>query len=271
MNEIDIAVVTVNYKMKDSIREALTTLFSDIKGAALNVLPVVVDNASGDKVGEMVAKEFPGTLFLQNGKNIGFGAANNNAIRAVKAKYFFFMNPDSSFVEPRTLERLHEFMEKNPAVGVCAPRLTNEDGTLQHSCRRFPAAMTPFYRRTALGEIGSRTKHVNRFLMRDWEHDKRRMVDWVLGSAMMVRADAIEKVGPWDDRFFMYYEDTDWCRRFWENHFPVYYLSDVSLRHGYRRSSADLPVWRGFFENRTTRYHVASWIKYLLKYRFKIF
>jgi GT2 family glycosyltransferase len=268
----DIAVVTVNYKMKDYIREALTSLFSDMKNTPFSVLPVVVDNGSGDGVGKMLAEEFPGTLFLQNGKNIGFGAANNNAVRAVRAKYYLFLNPDSKFTEPGTLSRLHRFMEENPAVGMCAPRLVNpQDGTLQLSCCRFPTVMTPFYRRTALGQLESKARQVNKFLMRDWEHDRRRMVDWVIGSAMFVRASAVEKVGLFDERFFMYFEDTDWCRRFWLNHLPIYYLPEISLAHEHRRSSAEQSVWSGFFKNKTTRYHVLSWMKYIVKYRLKIF
>ncbi len=267
----DIAVITVNYKMKDSIKQALATLFSDIKESSLKIIPVVVDNHSGDGVGKMLAAEFPQTLFLQNGKNLGFGAANNNAIKAVRAKYYLFLNPDTRFVEPETVARLHNFMEENPAVGMCAPRLVNSDGTLGHSCYRFPTVMTPFYRRTALGQLQSKARQVDKFLMNDWEHNRRRMVDWVIGSAMMVRAEAVEKVGSWDERFFMYFEDTDWCRRFWLNHLPVYYLPDISLFHEHRRSSAELSVWRGFFVNKTTRYHIASWLRYLLKYRFSKF
>jgi len=262
----DVAVIIVNYKMKDSIRVALNTLFSDLAATPLATKVVVSDNDSGDAVGEMIAKEFPQVLFLHNGENVGFGAGNNNAVRAVPAKYYFFLNPDTRFVEPQTIGRLYAFMEGKPRAGICAPKLLNFDGTLQNSCCRFPSLMVPFYRRTALGQIAAGRKGIDGFLMRDWEHDKRRMVDWVIGSAMFIRAAALNEVGLMDPRFFMYFEDTDLCRRFWLKHWPVYYLSDVVLAHEHQRASADLPVLKGLLFNKTTRYHVASWLQYLRKY-----
>src|SRR5512138_3916805 len=102
---VDVNIIIVNYRMKDSIREALTTLFSDISGAPFSARVTVVDNASGDGVGEMLEKEFPQALYLQNGENLGFGAANNNAIKAVSARYYFLLNPDTRFVEPGTVGR----------------------------------------------------------------------------------------------------------------------------------------------------------------------
>lgn len=262
----EVNVIIVNYKMKDSIREALTSLFSDIADAPFPVKVTVVDNLSGDGAGEMLEKEFPQVLFLQNGANIGFGAANNNAIRAVASRYYFLLNPDTRFVEPKTIERLHAFMESKPAAGICSPRLVNFDGSLQHSCFRFPTLLMPVDRRTGLGQTAGGAKRLDRFLMRDWEHDKRRMVDWVMGSAMFIRASALAEVGAMDDRFFMYFEDTDLCRRFWLKHWPVYYLPEIALAHAHHRDSAELPVWKGFFLKKTTRYHVMSWLKYLGKH-----
>jgi GT2 family glycosyltransferase len=268
---VDVNVIIVNYKMKDSVREALATLFSDIVATPFSVKVTVVDNDSGDGVGEMLAAEFPQVLFLQNGANLGFAGGNNNAIKAVASRYYFLLNPDTHFIEPRTVERLYDFMESKPQAGICSPRLVNFDGSLQHSCCRFPSFLTPIDRRTGLGQTADGTKRLDRFLMRKWEHDKRRMVDWVMGSAMFIRQSALSEVGVMDDRFFMYFEDTDLCRRFWEKHLPVYYLSDISLAHAHHRDSAELPVWKGFFLRKTTRYHVVSWLKYLGKHGLKDF
>ncbi len=263
----DVSVIVVNYKMRDSIREALSTLFFDIQDSPLKIAVTLVDNDSQDGVGEMLEREFPQVIFLHNGTNLGFGAANNNAIKFTPARYYFILNPDTRFLEPRTIDRLHAFMEEKPAAGICAPKLLNSDGSLQRSCCRFPRVMVPLYRRTALGQTPLAKKHLDNFLMLDWEHDKRRMVDWVMGSAMFIRAAALARVGMFDERFFMYFEDTDLCRRFWINHLPVYYLSDIVLEHKHHRESAKLPVWEGVFKSKTTRYHIASWVNYLWKYR----
>jgi GT2 family glycosyltransferase len=268
---VDVSIIIVNFKMKDPIRAALATLFSDVRGALFSVQVTVIDNDSGDGVGEMLANEFPQVLFLHNGKNIGFGAANNNAIKAVPARYYFFLNPDTRFVEPKTIERLYAFMESKPRAGICAPRLMNFDGTLQRSCCRFPGPMIPFYRRTALGQLATGKRDLDAFLMSEWEHDKRRMVDWVIGSAMFIRASMLKEVGSMDERFFMYFEDTDLCRRAWNDHWPVYYLSDVVLAHEHQRASAELPLVKGFFMKRTTRYHIRSWFRYLGKHGLRKF
>ena len=256
--------------MRESVRGALTTLFSDVRESPFSVQVTVVDNDSGDGVGEMLARDFPQVTFLHNGRNIGFGAANNNALKyaeSMPTRYYFFLNPDTILVEPKTIERMYDFMESKPRVGVCAPRIMNPDGTLQTSCYRFPRIMVPLYRRTALGRTGYARKHLDKFLMSAWEHDKRRMVDWVMGSAMFIRASALGEVGLWDSRFFMYFEDTDLCRRFWLKYWPVYFLSDIVIQHEHHRESAKLPVWKGVFRNKTTRYHIASWLNYLWKYR----
>ncbi len=268
---VDVNVIIVNYRMKDSIREALRTLFSDIEQSPISISATVIDNASGDGTGEMIEKEFPRVLYLQNGANIGFGAANNKAIRALEARYYFLLNPDTRFIEPRTIERLHGFMESKPKAGICAPKLMNTDGSLQRSCYRFPEVMVPLYRRTAFGDTDAARRQVDRFLMADWGHDKRRMVDWVMGSAMFIRASALADVGRMDERFFMYFEDTDLCRRFWIKHWPVYYLSDIVMEHEHHRESAKLPVFQGVFRSKTTRYHIASWLRYLGKYGLRRF
>jgi len=262
----EVAVVIVNYKMKEFVREALSSLFADVAHAPFTVKVVVVDNGSADAIGEMVAAEFPQAVFLQNGRNLGYGAAVNNGIRAVQANYYFVLNPDTRLREPRVVERLREFMEENPKAGMCAPRQHNFDGSLQETCYRFHTFWTPPFRRTRLGQLAAGKHELDRFLMRDWDHGKRRLVEWVLGSAMFVRARAIHEVGLMDERFFLYFEDTDWCRRFWEGGWPVYYVSDVVLEHAHRRTSAKSSVWRGVFMNSSTRYHVASWIQYLGKY-----
>ncbi len=265
---IDVAVVIVNYKMKGFVREALMTLFRDLNDAPFVTQVTVVDNGSDDRVGEMLALEFPQVLFLQNGTNRGYGAAVNVGIRSQPdARYYFVLNPDTRMVEPHTVERLWRFMEENLRAGMCAPKLCNFDGTLQHSACRFPGTFVPLFRRTTLGNLRSARRETDRFLMREWDHGKYRLVEWVLGSAMFVRGEAMKSVGLMDERFFMYFEDTDWCRRFWEARWPIYYVAHVSLEHAHTRASAKMSVWRGVFLNPTTRYHVASWIKYLWKYR----
>jgi GT2 family glycosyltransferase len=107
--------------------------------------------------------------------------------------------------------------------------------------------------------------------MKDFHHASTKAVDWVMGSAMFVRGKALTEVGTFDEAYFMYFEDCDWCRRFWKKGWPVYYVHDVSLSHVHRRQSARVagkPVGlRAIFSNKLTRIHIKSWLTYFWKWR----
>ncbi|MBF8280891.1 MAG: putative glycosyltransferase [Candidatus Magasanikbacteria bacterium] len=264
----DVSIIIVNYKMKDLIVPCLESLKADVSGSSLQVHVVVVDNASNDDSCPTILSQFPDYTCLINTRNLGYGGAVNIGIRSHEAKYYFVLNPDTKFVEPRTIERLYAFMEAHPKIGMIGPKLLNVDGTLQFSCNRFPPLMIPLLRRTSLGEKKMFRRKVDRFLMRDFDHEKTQPVDWVIGSAMFVRASALKDVGFFDDRFFMYFEDTDWCRRFWEAHWPIYYVHDIVIMHHHGRGSARVPgVFRALFMNKLARLHVQSAMKYFWKWR----
>ena len=104
--------------------------------------------------------------------------------------------------------------------------------------------------------------------MKDFHHNETRPVDWIMGSAMFVKDKAIEHVGVFDERFWMYYEDSDWCRRMWEAGWPVYYVSTITLEHVHGRGSAKVPgIAKALLTNQLARVHVSSWLKYMWKWR----
>ena len=249
------------------MRELLRTLALDLNNAPFSAHITVVDNGSGDRVGDMLESEFSTVFFMQTGVNCGYAKAVNIGIRAKAAEYYFVLNPDVRIIQPQTLERLWRFMQENPKVGMCSPKQFNLDGSLQHTCHRLGSALTPFYRRTRLGVTNAGRQDLGQFMMHDWNHANNRLVEWVQGSAMFVRAEAVKTVGLMDERFFFYFEDTDWCRRFWGAGWPIYYVAAVAIQHEHRRTSASMSVWRGLVLNNTTRWHVMSWLKYLIKYR----
>lgn len=265
----DITVAIVNYKMKEDTARCLTSLFRDINGSALRVQVIVADNASHDDIEGYLKLNFPQVRVMALSKNVGFGRGQNAAIAAIPAKYYFLVNPDVEFPDSgRTIERMYQWMEAHPKVGVLGPQLLNRDGSLQYSCYRFPRFFAQPARR-----LGLQTRwrwvarQVDEFLMKDFEHDRTQPVDWIMGSAMFVRDAAISQVGMFDDRFFMYFEDCDWCRRFWEAGWPVYYVHDIRLTHGHRRASAALPGLKAVLFNPLTRIHIKSWVKYFWKWR----
>lgn len=132
-------------------------------------------------------------------------------------------------------------------MGIAAPKLLNFNGTLQYSCFRFYQPLTIVYRRTFLKNFGFAKKHLNWFLMEDYDHKKPKEVDWVMGSAMVVSKKAVEKTGFMDPRFFMYMEDVDWCRRFWENGYKVVYYPFSQMHHYHGKASARGGFFRSLF------------------------
>jgi GT2 family glycosyltransferase len=111
-------------------------------------------------------------------------------------------------------------------------------------------------------------KYTDRLLMKDFDHEQTQPVDWVLGAALVVRKEVVDKIGWFDTRYFMYMEDCDWCRTMWENNWPVYYVHDIIIRHRHERESAKVPgIIRALIKNKLARIHLASWLKYLWKWR----
>lgn len=265
----DIAVVIVNFKMRDLVRACLASLQKDIATSThpMSMQVVIVDNASHDGIEDLVRKEFPQYGCIVSPRNEGYGSAVNKGIRAIEARYYFVLNPDTVFIEPQTIERMVAYMEVHPKIGMIAPKLLNADLTLQYSCNRFPHFAEQLFRRTSLGKYQWVERRIMRLLMKDFDHEKTQPVDWAIGSAMFVRASALKDAGFMDERFFMYFEDTDWCRRFWDAHWPIYYVHDIKIMHYHGRGSAKVPGIKALFLNKLARVHFASWLKYMWKWR----
>jgi hypothetical protein len=264
----DVCITIVNTKEKEQIEKSLETLYKDSVNSGLNFKVVIIDNASHDNIGDLKTK-FSNLDIIFQEKNQGFGRSHNIAIKSVEAKYYFVLNPDTVFPENGNfLRKMFDFMEKNPRVGIAGPKILYPDGSLQYSCFRFPSFFQPIYSRTKLGQSGKGEKIKNKFLMKDFSHEKTLPVDWVMGSAMFVRAKAIEDAGMFDDWFWMYAEDSDWCRRMWEKNWCVYYVHDVVMSHAHGRASAKVPgVFNALLKNKYARAHLLSWFKYSWKWR----
>jgi len=152
--------------------------------------------------------EFPQVRHIPLERNVGFGSAMNRGIDVARGRYVLIFNPDI-VIQPESLETMLEFMDANPEVGMCGPQLRNPDGSLQYSCYRSPTLMVPAYRRTFLGKFGVGKQAIEDYLMMDQSHDQQMEVDSLIGAALFTRKTALDEVGSFDERFFMYYEDND--------------------------------------------------------------
>lgn len=226
---------------------------------------IVADSATEEETALMMKDEFPEVVFVPSRENIGFGGAARNGYGVSSGEYVLILNGDI-IVKKDSIETLLDYVEKNPEVGIVGPKLLNFNETFQMSCFRFYTPLTILYRRTFLGRFGFAKKHLDRFLMKGFDHKTIKEVDWLMGSALMTRRSMVEEVGLFDPRFNMYFEDTDWCRRFWEKGYKVIFNPDSQMYHYHGRGSAGKSVLKLLVSNRLTWIHIMSSVKYFRKY-----
>jgi exopolysaccharide biosynthesis polyprenyl glycosylphosphotransferase len=255
---MDLAVAVINYNTREHLRRCLASLPAELHREPLPVL--VVDNASPDGSAAMVAAELGGRVTLvANRANLGFARAVNQALELTQTRYLLVLNADTE-VPGGSIEALYDFMERTPRAGVAGGRLEDPEGNLQHSCRRFYDATTLVLRRTPLGRVMPRHPALRRHLMADWDHAETREVDWMQGACLMLRREAVAEVGPMDERFFLYFEDVDLCRRLGQAGWGVFYVPEARFVHHYRRGS------HGGLLSREKLHHLQSGLRYLAKW-----
>ncbi|MBM3859269.1 MAG: glycosyltransferase family 2 protein [Verrucomicrobia bacterium] len=217
-----LAIIIVSYNVRDRLRECLRRL----DGRRI----IVVDNASTDGAAEMVRAEFASAHLIANDVNRGFAAACNQGLRAGNEDFIFILNPDT-VVEPAAIETLLDFMKRESHTGACAPRLINPDGTLQPSCRRFPTLPRLALDELGLGKLFPRSRYLGDYRMTWWPHNERREVDQAMGAALLLRRAALDVVGTFDERFFMYYEEVDLCLRLRQAGWKIMFVPDAVVTH----------------------------------------
>lgn len=240
MDPLALYVVILNYNTRDLLADCLASLRRQ-RGLPFEVC--VVDNASTDDSADMVAERFPEVRLVRNPANAGFSAGNNAGLRPAgwpetgNARHVLLLNPDT-VVPEGALTGLVAFADANPDVGVVGPRLLLMDGTLDKACRRgFPTPEAAFYRLSGLSGLFPNSPRFGRYNMTYLPEDQQADVDSVVGACMLVRGEALKKVGLMDERFFMYGEDLDWCLRIKEAGYRVVYLPSVIVHHVKRAAS----------------------------------
>jgi GT2 family glycosyltransferase len=265
-SKVDVAIIMVSHN--DLNPDCLTSVKRACEASALKTQLVVVDNHShAYRANELVDEFFPGGICLLREGDFGFGRSCNVGADAIEADYYFFLNPDTKLIQPEIIARLFTYLKDHPKVGIVGPKIFYFDGRLQETCRRFPAWYMPFVQRTALSQTAFGKRYADHFAMRDYDHETTREVDWMQGSALFMRGDVWKRLGGFDDRFFMYFEDIDLCRRTKDSGYQVIYYPDVSLQHFHGKESARISNFvKNLVYNRIARAHIISWAKYSLKW-----
>jgi len=230
-----VAAVVVSYNSAGYLADCLRSLRSE--GVA-DV--VVVDNASADGSADVVRRADPEARVLETGANPGFGTAANLGVNATSTPYVLIMNPDT-VVEPGTVKALAEALDRDPGLAIVGPRMENLDGSLYPSVRRFPD-MPVAFGHAFLGLVWPANPFTRRYRMLDFDHDRAAAdVDWVGGACLLVRREAFDIVGGFDEAYFMYVEDVDLCWRLGRAGFRIGYEPAGRVVHALGGSSRAVP------------------------------
>lgn len=236
--DLELTVTICSWNTRDDLRACLASLAAIRDEARFEV--IVVDNNSEDESAEMVEREFPWVRLERMARNVGFAAGHNHAIKLRRAPHAFPLNSDT-VVHAGALRDLLDFAAAHPNYGIIGPKLLNPDGSLQFSCRRFPNPVAALFRNTPLGKLFPKNRFSRDYLMQDWDHTQPRSVDWVSGAAFFVRSEIIEQVGLFDEAYFMFCEDVDWCWRVHEAGREVVYFPGSIVTHAIGRSTDKAP------------------------------
>jgi len=228
-----VAVVVVSYETRETLLEGLAALDGE---PATSV--VVVDNASRDGSVAAVRERFPGVRLIANPENVGFARACNQGARASGAPFLLFLNPDATLA-PESLRALAALLDGRPEVGVVGPRTRGASGTIQVSTGDDLSPLAELRQRRLVRGVACRDASVLAEV--EARHAVEREVDWVSGACLLIRRQAFDAVSGFDERFFLYEEDADLCRRVREAGFKVLYSPAGEARHALGRSMARAP------------------------------
>ena len=190
---------------------------------------IVVDHGSTDGSRELVRERFPEARLVEQ-ENLGMGAGNNAGMRVARGRYFFLLNPDA-WVTGDAIEQLVAFADEHPDAAVVGPRLLNPDGSLQRSVRGFPTVWRLATEYLFIRKLAPRSQLLNPLYAGGFDHDEAREVDWVVGAALLVRREAADAVGLFDEDFFMFSEETDWMFRFRQAGWNVWFDPGAEVVH----------------------------------------
>jgi len=231
---MDLSICVVSWNVEHDLANCIESLREGAAGIDSETL--LVDNASSDGTAQMVRDRFPAVHLIANSENLGFAAANVQAMQMARGRYVLLLNPDT-LVPPHALGELIQFADAHPHAGIIGPKLVYGDGSLQHSCRSFPTIAAALFRNTFLGRIFPKADASATYLMQDWAHDTVAEVDWVSGACMLVRREAFEQLGQLDTGFWWGAEDVDYCWRAHKAGWKVLYTPTPVITHLVGRST----------------------------------
>ena len=228
-NPCDVSIILVHYRTENLLANCLERLYRGLQKSGRTHEVFVVDNGSAPEKMQPVRKSFPQAHWIANAQNKGFAKAANQGLQTAQGKYCLLLNPDC-LVSQDTVGLLTAAMEENPRVGIAGGRHVFPDGRLQPSARTFPTLWNVFTDQLLLNKLFPHSPLFNAYRMGGWKHDTKREVDQLMGSCLMLRRAMLDRIGCMDERFFLYFEEVDLCRRAKEAGWKIMFFPDPRMQ-----------------------------------------
>ncbi len=224
-----LSIIVVNWNTCDLTKQALTAVFTETHGFEYEV--IVIDNNSKDTSVQMIKREFPQVVLIENTENVGFGKANNQGMKKAKGEFILLLNSDTIVLD-HAIEKLVAYLDTHPDVMMVGPKLLNGDGTFQHACRRnLPNPKNAFFHLFGFVKMFKQSKHVTSYKRFSDNPDITEPVEAISGAAMMFRKEVFETIGGFDEKFFFYGEDLDLCKRIHNKNWKIMYVHNAKIIH----------------------------------------
>jgi len=269
-DKLKLSIIINHYKTPDVLKMCIDSATKYVAGIEHEL--IVTDSETERPVKEEITKLYPDVIFLEHKRNVGFSKIVNDAIDIAHGEMLFIINADIVFKNNESLEKMMRYLEENDDVGIVGPKLFNIDYSFQHTYFREYTPLTILSRRTFFSKTNIGKKEVCRFTYCEYGIiEEPKEVGWLMGSAYLVKKDVLEKFGKkvFDDRFFMYFEDVDLCRRMRALGYKVVYFPAAEFTHYHKRASHSGKGGFDILTNKMTRVHIVSYLKYIWKYKFK--
>ena len=268
----DISVIIVTWNSAGEIANCVKSVIQALDGLAAEL--IIIDNNSADDSFALVNKiNFPKLTTVQNPGNLGYTKAVNQGIELSKSKYVLLLNPDTILKE-ESIRVMKDFLDGNPAYGACAPLMLNPDGTRQFSVRNFPTYWRMFCEFSLLAYIFPKSKLFGSWKAKYMNYSVEQDIEQPMAAAFMIRSDLLDKIGNMDERFRMFFNDVDLCKKVYDAGFKIRHLpsSVVIHEHGVsiKKDRANMiRIWNDdcakYFEKHFGRGFLLMWLKLNLK------
>jgi len=241
------SIIIVSWNVQDFLEKCLRSIFEQTRNLKFEIF--VVDNGSTDETSEMILKKFPQVNLIRNNRNLGFAVANNQAIRLAKGEFILLLNPDTEILDG-AIEKMVDFMQAHSEAGVAGPMILNPDKTLQPSVRRFPTFLDQILILLKVPHFWPNLRLLKRYLAVDFDYSRVSEVDQVMGAFFMVRREVFHKIGLFDEKFYLWFEEVDFCHRAKQAGFKVMYNPYAQIIHyggkSFKQQWTLIKQWRFF-------------------------